>query len=140
MVTRWLNPISRFSTAFTLAESSAIRSPTVARSPTVLLVQVAVDADPVVGGGGAFVVPEVGLDELRREPRLLEQLKVDAMLTLDQLLGEFGTPIDCLEHEESVRTNVRYVKLIYTKNSSHHHSYRPPGVTTPPSSQSVFSS
>jgi hypothetical protein len=67
-----------------------------------------------------------------------EQLEVDAMLTLDQLLGEFGTPIDCLEHAKSVRTNVRYVKLIYTKNSSKHHTYMPPSVTPPPSSQSCF--
>src|SRR5258706_431030 len=45
MMTRWAKPISRASTACTLSASSAIRSPTVTRSPTVLPDRYNVGAD-----------------------------------------------------------------------------------------------
>jgi len=79
--------------------------------------QVAVDTNPVVGGGRALPVPEVGLDEFRREPGLLEQQQVDLALVFDQLLGEKGASVDHLEHAQSVRTFDSNIKPIYTPSN-----------------------
>src|SRR2546422_3920758 len=80
--------------------------------------QVAVDADPVIWTGRALPIPKIGLDELRREPGLLEQQEVDLMLVFDELLGEKSTAIDHLKHDKSVRMFDPRIKVIYRPNSS----------------------
>ena len=75
--------------------------------------EMAVDADPVVGGVETVTIPLLAGRELRRQPRLLELEEVDASLVVNQLVTGGDHWRGDLEHAKIVRMFAYNVKLIY---------------------------